>query len=39
MKQVNANVDESAAALKKLLPADDILQFCFTDGTGRRMIS
>ena len=38
MKQVNANVDESAAALKKLLPADDILQFCFTDGTGRKMI-
>ncbi len=38
MKQVNANLKESAAALKKLLPAEDILQFAFTDGAGREIV-
>lgn len=38
MKQVNANLKESAAALKKLLPAEDILQFTFTDGAGREIV-
>ena len=38
MKNVNANGKESAAALKKLLPAQDILQFTFSDAAGREYI-
>ena len=38
MKNVNANLDRTAAALKALLPAQDILQFTFSDGAGRRYI-
>ena len=35
MKEVNANAEMSAAALKELLPSEDILTFSFTDGAGR----
>lgn len=38
MKNVNANGKESAAALKKLLPAQDILQFTFSDAAGREYV-
>ena len=38
MKNVNEKLDATAAAMKKLLPAQDILQFSFSDGTGRQYV-
>ncbi|HIX09703.1 MAG TPA: spore germination protein [Firmicutes bacterium] len=37
-KEISGNLDRDAAALRALLPAQDILTFAFTDKTGRRFL-
>ncbi len=38
MKYVHADLKASAEAFKRLLPAEDILQFPFSDGAGRKYV-